>query len=352
MRILKQPDSFCFTSSMGDIVISPDSSLPITFTIQMGDIIVLPTEKYYRNTDGVVYITGIGDVLSNWLRREGPAAYLLKQQINVAEFTFIYNGSQQTKHTVMRCDVDFDMTAGAFCNTHFLTLMFSTKKTALSRREILAFYAKDSLSTTATVNATYLAAGKISSGSFERAAIGSGTVKYLDVSPDIFKAQGKQLLHYTVTLGERSMKYEIDYTPFLQATNFVYRNCFGVEDTFTCVGEATSEGKFERYYATFSGGYKNFKRKNLREYTVNTGLLTQAAAYAIDDMFSSEEIWLYDKLGAIKEIVILDQSVKRSSLPDEMPQYEFSYRLTQSNQRYKTVTAGRIFDATFDRSFN
>ena len=113
---------------------------------------------------------------------------------------------------------------------------------------------------------------------FEQPAIGSGTVKYLDVSPSIFKAQGKQLLYYTVTLGERSMKYEIDYTPFLQETHFVYRNCFGVEDTFTCVGEAASEGKFERYYATFGGGYKNFKRKNLREYTVNTGLLTQAAA--------------------------------------------------------------------------
>ena len=356
MRILKQPDSFCFTSSLGDIVISPDSSDPITFSIKMGDTIVLPTEKYYRNTDGVVYITGIGDVLSNWLRSDGPIAYLLKQQINVADFTFIYNGnqngSQETKHTVMRCDVDFDTTAGTFCNTHFLTLMFSTKKTTFGRREILAFYAKESLSTTATVNVAYLVDGKITSGSFERAAIGSGTVKYLDVSPDIFKAAGKQLLYYMVTLGERSMKYEIDYTPFLQETHFVYRNCFGVEDTFTCLGEATSEGKFERYYATFGGGYKTFKRKNLREYTVNTGLLTQAAAYAIDDMFSSEEIWLYDQLGPIKEIVILDQSVKRSSLPDEMPRYEFSYRLTQSNQRYKTATSGRIFDATFDRSFN
>lgn len=352
MRILKQPDSFCFTSSLGNIVISPDGPEPITFSIKMGEITVLSTEKYYRDTDGVIYITGIGDVLSNWLRSDGPAAYLLKQQSNVAEFIFIYNDSRQTKHTVMRCDVDFDMTAGAFCNTHFLTLMFSKKKTAFSRREILAFYSVDLLPINATITAEYLESGKKATESFQRPAIGNGSVKYLDVSPSLFQINGKQLLYYTVIVGERSMKYEIDYTQFLQETHFVYRNCFGVEDTFTCVGEATSEGKFERYYATFDGGYKNFKRKNLREYTINTGLLTQAAAYAIDDMFSSEEIWIYDELGPIKEIVILDQSVKRSSLPDEMPRYEFSYRLTQSNQRYKTATSGRIFDATFDRSFN
>lgn len=351
MRILKQPDTFCFTSSLGDIVVSPDSNQPITFSIKMGDIVVLPTETYYRNTDGVIYITGLGEVLSNWLRNEGPLAYLLKQQINVADFTFIYNKTQETKHTVMRCDVDFDMTAAAFCKTHFLNLMFSAKKTAVGRREILAFYAKEELSTTATVNTVYLSSGIIASNSFQCPAIGSGTVKYLDVSPSIFKVAGK-LLYYTVSIGERTMRYELDYTPFLQQTHFVYRNCFGVEDTFSCTGEATSEGKFERYYATFSGGYKNFKRKNLREYTVDTGLLTQAAAYAIDDMFSSEEIWIYDEYGPIKEIVILDQKVKRSSLPDEMPRFEFSYRLTQSNQRYKTAMYGRIFDATFDRSFN
>ena len=352
MRILKQPDTFCFTSSMGDIVISPDTDQPITFSIKMGDIVVLPTETYHRNTDGVVYISDIGKILSNWLRNEGPIAYLLKQHISVAEFTFIYNGTQQSKHTVMRCDVDFDMTAAAFCNTHFLTLMFSTKITAVDRREILAFYAKEELSTTATVNAAYLSAGKITSGSFQCPAIGSGAVKYLDVSPSVFKSGDKKLLYYTVTLGKRNMRYELDYTTFLQQTHFVYRNCFGVEDTFSCTGEATSEGKFERYYATFSGGYKNYKRKNLREYTVDTGLLTQAAAYAVDDMFSSEEIWIYDELGPIKEIVILDQKVQRSSLPEELPRFEFSYRLTQSNQRYKTALYGRIFDATFDRSFN
>lgn len=352
MNIIKQPDSFCFTSSMSDIVISPDNDQAITFSIKMGGTVVLPTETYYRNRDGVVYIIGIGNVLSAWLRSDGPQAYLLKQQVNVAEFSFIYNGNIVNKHVVMRCDVDFDMTATAFCNTHFLTLMFSNKTTAIGRKEILSFYQPGTGTVSATVNAAYLEDGNISTISYQRSSVGSNSVKYLDVSSTIFVSPGKKLLYYTVTLGERVMRYEIDYTPFLQETHFVYRNCFGVEETFTCVGEISSEGKFERYYATFSGGYKNFKRKNLKEYSVDTGMLTQAAAYAIDDMFSSEEIWLYDEQGVIKEVVILDQSVKRSSLPDEMPRFGFSYRLTQSNQRYKTAMSGRIFDATFDRSFN
>lgn len=352
MQIIKQPDSFCFTSSLGDIVISPENNSPITFSIKQGNTVILPEESYYRNTDGVVYITGIGDVLSSWLRTDGPSAYLLKQQVNVVEFTFIYNGSLQKRHTVMRSDVDFDLTAAAFCNTHFLSLMFSTKTTATDRKELLSFYATGSATTTATVNACYRSAGSIINNTFQRPAIGNGSVKHLDVSPAIFHSQGKQLLYYTVSIGERSMRYELDYTAFLQQTHFVYRNCFGVEDTFTCIGEAASEGKFERYYATFGGGYKNFKRKNLREYTADTGILSQAAAYALDDMFSSEEIWLYDEHGLIKEIVILDQKVIRSSLPDEIPRFEFTYRLTQSNQRYKTALYGRIFDSTFDKTFN
>lgn len=352
MQIIKQPDSFCFTSSLGDIVINPGSEQLVTFSIRMGATVVLPTETYSSDPDGVIYITGLGEVLSAWLRTDGPTAYLLKQQTTVTEFIFIYNGSLEKRHTIMRSDVDFDMTAAAFCNTHFLSLMFSTKTTVAGRRELLAFYDARSTSMTATVNAYYLSAGSIINNTSQRAAIGSGAIKYLDVSPAIFHSEGKRLLYYTVSIGERTIRYELDYTAFLQQTHFVYRNCFGVEDTFTCIGEAASEGKFERYYATFSGGYKNFKRKNLREYTIDTGILSQAAAYALDDMFSSEEIWLYDEHGLIKEIVILDQKVVRSSLPDEMPRFEFTYRLTQSNQRYKTALYGRIFDSTFDKTFN
>lgn len=349
MQFIKQPDSFCFTSGLGDIIINPESSAGMTFSIKMGSTVVLPAETYYQDTSGVVYITGIGDVLSAWLRKDGATAYLLKQQATVADFTFIYNGTTEKTHTVMRSDVDFDMTATAFCNTHFLTLMFSAKETSAGRRETLAFYGGDTGA--ATVTAWYLSAGKLESGTFSRASVG-GKVKYLDVSPGLFVSAGKQLQYYIVTLGQRSMRYEMNYTDFLQQTHFVYRNCFGVEDTFTCVGEAASESKFERYYATFGGGYKNFKRKNLREYTVDTGILNQATAYCIDDMFSSEEIWLYDERGPIKEIVVLDQKVERSSLPDEMPRFEFTYRLTQSNQRYKTALFGRIFDSTFDKTFN
>lgn len=354
MQFIKIPDGFAFTSSIKDIIINPGGNIPVKFSIKMGNTIVLPEETYYRNSDGVIIISDVGNILSAWLKSPRETAYLLDQQTTVADFTFVYsdhNSEYQNTHKIMRSDVEFDMTAGAFCSTHFLTLMFATKKTALGRRELLSFFST-SEGLKATVTVYYLVNGQLSTEAKERIPVGTGLVKYLDVSPSIFASENKKLLYYIVQVEQRTMRYEVDYTPFLQQTHFVYRNAFGVEDTFSCTGEASSEGKYERYYATFSGSYKNFKRKNLREFSVDTGILTQAGAYALDDMFSSDEIWLYDNLGLIKEVVILDQKVPRSSLPNEAPRFEFSYRLAQNNQRYKTAEYGRIFDSTFDKTFN
>lgn len=352
MNFLRQPDSFCFTSGVGDIIIQLTGSEEfVDFSIRLGSVVVLPQERYYPDASRVVTISDVGELLSHWLREDKAIAFLLKRQETVLDFTFVYNATTKS-HRVMRCDVDFDVTAAYFCGKAFLNLMFSSKETHVARRETLAFYSATAQPPVATVTASYLSGNAVVEEVFQRPLVGIGPVWYVDVSPRLFVKADRQLLFYTVEEEGRTMRYEIARTPFLQQTHFVYRNAFGIEDTFTCVGEAGSKGVYERYYATLNGSYKNFKRKNLREYSADTGVLSQAQAYCVDDMFSSEEIWLYDESGLIKEVVILDQKVERSSLPDEMPRFEFTYRLTQSNQRYKTVLPRNIFDATFDRSFN
>lgn len=61
---------------------------------------------------------------------------------------------------------------------------------------------------------------------------------------------------------------------------------------------------------------------------------------------------MYTSAGVVVPVTILSESVKRSSAPDELPAFEFKYRIQIDKPRFEVPASGGVFDDTFDHTFS
>lgn len=356
MTILVQPPAVCFSSGFGDIKLqlaAGESSVAVKVLFGATEVL---SESYVPDALLQVTISDLGDVLVNWLREVRGSGVLLSQQTNWADFTVQLTTTATTSFTtrVIACVPELSATASDFINARFLTLCFGEKITALGRTEIVAFYTTESSPANCTISLRYKhnTTGAIYNTTSSRALVGTGNVRLVNVSPGLFSLANYTLVYYAAVHGARVQKFAVDGRPALHARHFVFRNAFGVEETFTCVGIQESETKVDRSFGYASGKYRSFRNNPVKEFTVNTGVLTQAQADWIEDLFSSSEVAVYTSAGVVVPVTILSESVKRSSAPDELPAFEFKYRIQIDKPRFEVPASGGVFDDTFDYTFS
>lgn len=356
MTILTQPSAVCFSSGFGVIKLqlaAGESSVAVK--VLMGATEVL-SESYVPDSLLQVTISDLGDVLINWLRDYRNAGVLLSQQTNWADFTIQLTTTATTSLTirVIACAPELSASASDFINSRFLTLCFGEKFTALGRTEIVAFYTTETSPANCTISLRYKhnTTGAIYTTTSTRALVGTGNVRLVNVSPGLFSLANYTLVYYAAVHGARVQKFAVDVRPVMHSRHFVFRNSFGVEETFTCVGINESETKVERSFGYAAGKYRSFKNNPVKEFTVNTGVLTQAQAEWIEDLFSSNEVAVYTSAGVVVPVTIISETVKRSSATDELPAFEFKYRIQIDKPRLEVPASGGIFDDTFDYTFS
>lgn len=336
-----------FSSMIPDIKFTTSAdALLVTVTGDDSEII-LETTLY--PVSGSVTITDMPGLVSSYAK----AALVMPLTITAEE---LVNGegndvTASLSTSVVYAAADIDTPAATFCSQHFLTLMQGTKLTAVGRLEYLNYIGTETASCTAYYSdgttATYTPV----------VTQGSNNYKQIDVSANRFTTSGKTLTHYVITAGSRSQRFNIDFRQPDAAPILLFVNSFGVQELLYCTGKHMVSPEYTRSAAVIGGKYSNYSIVENRVFKADTGVLNTPMADWCDELFRSDEIYVCNiysgNFTVGKEIVITDSKSENDNLDNTMPRYTFAYRYAQRNHNVlQTQRLGRIFDNTFDNTFN
>lgn len=265
-------------------------------------------------------------------------------------------GNASMSATVIYCKADFgingdDIDVAHFCNTHFLSILLGQKITAVGRLEFLHY-----LGTETAIATAYYADD--SQAVFTPPKV-QGSDKYttIDVSPGRFVSDGKRLVAFSVSASDRKQDFIIDFNAPDCAPVLIFENSFGCDELAYCTGTHRVSPSYQRNNTYIEGVFKNYDIEETRTFKADTGILNTAMANWFDDLFRSPMVRVvnfYNGSPCIgKEIAISDSKSEQSNDDDSMPRFTFSYRYAQRNHNVVDLyRAGRIFDNTFDYTFN
>lgn len=303
---------------------------------------------------GVITLSDLSDLLTPYARKKLKVA--LKITITDVDSSEKITATQSIEASVIYCTADFingaeEMTADTFTSEYFLSILMGAKTTAAGRLEFLHYLGTE----TATATATY---SDGTNATFTPPALkGNEIYTTIDVSPNRFVTEGKTLVAYTVTAGKRSQKFVMDPDKPDCAPVLLFVNSFGVEELLYCTGKHKVAPSYTRSTAYIGRFKKNYKIEESRKFSADTGYLTVPEQNWADELFRSDYVRVVNfKNGEPiigKEITISSSKSEVDNLDDNMARFTFDYEYSQRNHNVVELgRAGRIFDNTFDYTFN
>lgn len=347
--LMSQPAALCFSSVVDDIVFSTnaENGVLVLDLICNGNRVNLLEETMYPSIDRSITISDISSLVEPYARE------YLQVQLECS-FTDTAGSSSISPVTILYSMADVDTTASDFTQNHFLSILDGEKLTALGRAERIHAYGVDTVTVRADVR---LSTGQFNTLSGELHAMDhDGSVYHFDVSPDnvaTLLALSGTLLSYTIEAGSRHQDFRLveDLVPPAPALLFI--NSFGFEELLHCVGTHKKDSKYDRKQARIKGRLKNYRITEERQFGANTGWLNEAMADWADDLFRSESVFLWVNGNPGREVVLSDSKSEITNEDDNMPAFEFTYTYAQRiHNVMQSGRVGRIFDNTFDRTFN
>ncbi len=256
---------------------------------------------------------------------------------------------------VVYCAALVEQDALTFCSKNFLTLYRGKRLTSMGRLEYLHFIHSELTDDTPAVTASYTD-GTQQTFTPEKVG-GNDDYSTIDVSPANFAAEGKTLYKYEVQCGWRECHFDIDLRNPDVAPVLLFTNSFGCQEIAYCLGTHTVSPEFNFSSAYIGQNKRNYDVEEVRTFKADTGVLTYPMAFWFNDLFRSDEVQLlnfYDgEPHPGRMVVITDVKAEYDNNHDTLPRFTFSYEYAQRNHNVLDVErAGRIFDNTFDHTFN
>ena len=329
-----------FTSGMPDVTIPGTDGTPQLVTVTCDGEQLLQESLWPINN--TITLSDLGELLEPYARKQ------LVCSVSISA------GSFSSDCTVLYAMADVGISAQEFYSGYFLSILMGTKLTARGRRELLWYYGSGSASVVAEYDD-----GTTASFTAPTAG-GSSTYTCIDVSPGNFVSAGKQLTAYTVTAGSRRQRFEMDLSEPDCAPILEFYNSFGVWEYIYCTGTHQVSPDYKRSSARIGSMLRNYRIEETRTFKADTGILNTAMADWADELFRSDEVYVVNVInGEVvsadggKEVVITDSKSSRTNDDDHMPRFSFSYQYAQRIHNVLQMNrVGRIFDNTFDHTFN
>ena len=331
-----------FSCSIPDVTFPTDGKAHVVMTIDDASVY----DEWLYPVNGIVTLQELSDLVTPYARQRQTVT--LGITATSEDDVSLLSASAE----VVYCQADFvDETAENFLSSHFLSILTGTKVTAMGRLEYLHLQGSDEASCTAYY-------GDGTTATFDVSAVQTGSnYSTLDVSPDNFVTSGKVLTGYTITAGSRSQDYEIDLEQPDCAPILIFVNSFGLDELAYCTGIHKVDPSYKRSAAYIGSIQKNYKIDETRAFKADTGPLTVAMANWWDEVFRSDSVRIVNfyngnpNIG--KDLLITDSKSEYSNDDAEMPRFTFTYQYAQRNHNVvQLLRAGRIFDNTFDNTFN
>lgn len=352
--ILQQPSLLCFSSAVEDIVFSTaDESGTLVLELTYGgETYEVINETMYPSDDSTITLCDLSSLLEPYARR------VLQVTMNCS-FTDQAGTVAIDPVTVLFSMADVGQSALEFTSTHFLTILDDAKMTAEGREERIYVYNHGNpvqeISVTAYVR---MLSGVVNTLTADLPAnmVTDGITQF-DVSPAaVILAIGLHdgsLLSYVVESGNRRQEFRMMEEATPPAPVLLFTNSFGCQEFIYCTGTHKKDSKYDRQSTRMRGMLRNYRIVENRQFSANTGWLPAGMANWADELFRSEEVFLWDGGTPGREVVITDSKSEISNDDDHMPAFEFTYSYAQRiHNVMQPAHAGRVFDNTFDYTFN
>lgn len=350
-----------FSEDFGDIKLS-DVKDSLTFACEVDGKTVL-YETYYPDADGKVFIRDIGEVLRSYfvlpvLGYTGTVENILFWNATITGL----NQIEKRASLLVYCNIPTNLKVNDYIG--FFS-RYSRKKTAVGRKEYLSFFENRqviSLSVAYIDNATeklfYQADYLAGEGNPESRIVDVSLSKILSyIATKGISIGIDDILFYEFTSKYSNDKYSVRYTVdkrhFSQKTNLMYRNCFGMPETITLTGLDEKTLDLGSTFAYVSGSYRKTNTTSVPIHKINTGFLSKEDVDAIEDLISSDVVYLYDE-NVLEEIVITGIEVSQKIPSNRPDNYLLTYRHANKHSskfKNKNILPG-TFDKTFDRTFD
>ena len=336
-----------FTSDIPDVAISTDDGSEATLVTITCDGDQVLREQLWP-VGGTITLMALGELLEPYARKRLVTTVTINAQSPHG------GGTQSATATALYARVDVGVSAQEFYDGYFLTILQGPKLTAMGRLELLWYYGSEA----ATVTAEYTDGTTATMA----AVMATATSEYscIDASPDHYVQAGKQLAGYTVNAGNRSQSFDIDFRHPDCAPILEFYNSFGVWELLYCTGTHKVNPAYKRETARIGGRLRTYKIEETRNFEGDTGILTPAMAAWADELFRSGEVYVVNVYGgdvssrdAGKEVVITESKSEVTNEDDNLPHFSFTYQYSQRIHNVLQLNrVGRIFDNTFDHTFN
>ena len=343
-----------FSSSVPSVTLVTDETrVHVVITVGTDEVY---NEYLYPDSTGNIEILDMPGMVSAYVRRTLAAELAVELREERVTESDDHEQVEQLDYLKMTTEVVYCAAlvgedAGVFCSRNFLSLLQGTKVTSLGRLEYLHYIGAEEV---------YVAAEYTdgSAQNFTPAKVG-GNDKYttIDVSPANFTAEGKTLRWFGVYAGARSQDFELDLDNPDVAPVLLFINSFGCQEIAYCLGTHTVSPEFKFSSAYVGTNKRNYDVEETRTFKADTGILTYPMAFWLNDLFRSDEVQLLNFNDGAPEpgkmVVITDVKAEYDNNLDTLPRFTFSYEYAQKNHNVLDVAkAGRIFDNTFDHTFN
>lgn len=342
------------SADYGDIIIESVADT-LEAIISIGDNVILH-EVYSADLHGKVYIRDVGTLA------------MVYNNINNIQLTDGIDGSSILLHITLKegeetfsndiriycCDAETGDSLAVSTLKRMPLSRAHNKVTGIGRTEYLSFYGNGKI----TVDVLYYGQEKDELKSIELPALPDDKESYFryNVSPAIIAQRcnisESKLIQYSIFKNENDMLvYKMERRAFLNQTTFVFKNIFGAQETFTCVGDAESERKWTREYGFINGNQIQTSRVLNHLTKINTGFINRSMIGVLEDLLNSNHVYIIED-GMLRQVSIMEETCKISSRKDQLIAFDFKYRVSSNNQLQYRSNKKRIFDYTFDSTFN
>lgn len=321
----QQPDSFSWTSTMKDIVLSATEN--VIFTLQVDNKVIL-TETYTPDSLGKINIRNLGKVCRSYLNGElFPVDQIQHNLMKI--FTSTINGTTR-QFLVQRCD--------AYLKQNVLLLSAGTTNriTTLDSVERLSLFTDHSF----FVSVLSIANEDLSEvGPFELFSPSAGTKIYtVDVSPSVVQSASipfdGPIIGYKIEVGGLIVTYLLE-NAFPGMKQFLYLNSFGVPDTITLFPE--TKQKISTTSETAIINDTSYRFNIQRNDSIEEGNILFHSIDALNrlrDMFSSEVVkTLID--GEWIDILITDLKDENVTQLAHVQPISFNYKIANPKYGYR-----------------
>ena len=252
---------------------------------------------------------------------------------------------------VLNCSLPLNMPGETFVEEFFLTpFVEGERDTLVGRHELLTVYCQTGTEVEAVC--TFYSEEGLSTRTMKLADASGWTE--IDVSPDRFVvADGRQLISVAVKCGDRRMRYRVlNHAPEAGPT-FIFRNCFGAWETFSCTGTKETQPAYTRSQAHVLGTLRNYHIEEVLSYKALSGPLRPGMVAVALDLGRSRDVFLLGRDGTVGlDVTVTDCDLKHSNDIRELSEVSFTYRLADNHTaRIDAVRPHRLFDHTFDDTY-